>query len=122
MEPLSTQRTRSRTVAAPYAARARRTYAARHTRATRDAAESSLTRSRRLRCAPPRPGVSAGSALAARRRTPGQHTQQDHLISQLIRPQVAVRQSVSSLPIVRLATIASRAALRAVACDRLRRP
>ena len=29
--------------------------------------------SRRLRCAPPRPGASAGSALTARRRTPGQH-------------------------------------------------
>ena len=35
-----------------------------------------IWKTRRLRCAPPRPGVSAGSALAARRRTPGQHTQQ----------------------------------------------
>ena len=34
---------------------------------------SQRARSRRLRCAPPRPSASAGPALTARRRTPGRH-------------------------------------------------
>jgi len=49
-------------------------------------------RSRRRRCAAPRPGVSAGSALTARRRTPGQHTQQVTFSTRLIWP---TQQSVS---------------------------
>jgi hypothetical protein len=48
--------------------------------------------SRRLRCASPRPGVSAGSALTARRRTPG-HTAKARRSIQLTRQTAGCRSS-----------------------------